>query len=132
MTAQVTHHPAGVTRQPLQWLAHPADRFGLSVATDLQSRSRGEAGTGLAQFYPRFLCQDCQVCRRPLVKPGVSRVGDGLFHHRRIDGNALDAGVVDHPRFASGLDGPGQPPRPPSSPIRLRQRVSEAACRRVS
>ena len=84
--------------------------MGERVAADLQRKSWGKSGVGLPQIHPSLLRQHRQLIARPLVKPGVRRIGDVLFHHGRIDGDALGAAFINHPGFLAGLDRLGQHP----------------------
>ena len=82
----------------------------MGIATNLQRKPRGKSGVGLPQIHPSFLCQFRQLTARPLVKPGVRRIGDVLFHDSRVDGHALGAVLIDDAGLLPGLDRLGQQP----------------------
>ena len=81
VAAQIAHDVASIAFQPFQCLAHALELLGVGVTANLQRQSRGEAGIGLPQLHPCFLRQGDQLMPRPLIKPGVRRIGDILFHH---------------------------------------------------
>lgn len=110
VTAQVPYHAASVTFQISQCLAHLPELFGLGIAADLRRQAPGEASVGLTQLHSDLLCQGHQLHPRPLVKPGIGRAGDILFHDSCVDRHALQTGLIDGPAFAPGRDGLGQQP----------------------
>ena len=113
MAAQVAHDPARVAFEPFQCLTHALKLLGMGIAANLQRKPRGKAGVGLPQIHPSFLCQDRQLTARPLVKPGVRRIGDVLFHDSRVDGHAFGAVLIDDARLLPGLDRLGKQPFAP-------------------
>jgi hypothetical protein len=84
MAAQIAHDPASIALQLFQCLAHAIELFGMGIAADLQREPRGKSGVGLPQFHPGLLRQGGQLLARPLVKPGVRRIGDVLLHDGSI------------------------------------------------
>ena len=57
-----------------------------------------------------FLRQANQKSARPLVKPRIRGMGDGFFHHGRVDRDPLQALVRHRTSGAARLDGLGQQP----------------------
>lgn len=80
MAAQVAHAAARIALHLFQCLAHASELRGMGIATNLQRKSRGKSVVGLSQVYPSLLWQFRQLTARLLVKPGVRRIGDVLFH----------------------------------------------------
>lgn len=64
----------------------------------------------MAQIDLGFLRQANQKSARPLVKPRIRGMGDGFFHHGRVDRDPLQALVRDRARSPTCLDGLGQQP----------------------
>ena len=85
----------------------------MGVAANLQRQPRREAGTGLAQLHPGLLRQGDQLIPRPLVEPGVRRMGNVLFHQGRVDRHPLHAVPVDGTGPVPGPDRLGQQPFDP-------------------
>jgi hypothetical protein len=110
VTAEVTHDPTSIAFQLFQCLAHALELFCMGIATNLQRQSRRKAGVGLPQFHPGLLRQGDQLIACPLVKPGVRRIGDILFHHGGIHRHALGAVLIDRAGFLPGQDCLGQQP----------------------
>lgn len=61
----------------------------MGVTTDLDRQPWRETGITLAQIYPGPLRQADQQVPGLLVKAGVRRMGDILFHNRRINRHPL-------------------------------------------
>jgi hypothetical protein len=101
------------------------DHLLVGIAADPVARASGKSRVGLPQIHPNLLCQFRQLTARALVKPGVRRIGNVLFHHGRVDGHALDTVVVDGTGFLPSLDRLGQQPLNTFLPIRPRLRVSD-------
>ncbi len=78
--------------------------LGTDVSTNLQRKPRPKPGIGLPQLHPSLLLQRYQLIPRPLGKTAIRRIGDGLFHHGRIDGYALCAALVDGTGVPPSLD----------------------------
>ena len=114
MAPQVAHDPAGVALQLFQCLAHAPELPGMGVAADLQRQSGREAGIGLPQLHPGLLRQSHQLIPRALVEPGVRRMGNVLFHHGRVHGDALHAVPVDG---TGPLPGPDRLRQQPFDPL---------------
>lgn len=64
----------------------------------------------MPQINPGLLRQRRQLIARPLVKSGVRRIGDVLFHHGCVDGHAPGAVLIDHAGLLPGPDRLGQQP----------------------
>ena len=90
----------------------------MGIAADLQCQARGKAGIGLTQIH--LLRQNNQLRPSPLVKPGVGRVDNRLLNDGRIDRHTLPSLMTPDLRPASMVWVSSH-----STPIRLRQRVSE-------
>lgn len=110
MPADVAENPAGVTLERFQRLAHSLELPCMGVSADLDSQPGCFSCIGLPQVETAFPGQGDQLCPRPLVEPRIRGMGDVLFHDRRIDGNAGEAGVVHRARRSTRLDGLGQQP----------------------
>ena len=104
--AQIAAHPADIAPELAQRLAHALELAGMGVTTDLDRQSRGKTGIALAQIDPGPLRQTNQQGAGPLVEPGIRRMGDVLFHDRRIDHHPFQDLVANLPALldASGLE----------------------------
>lgn len=82
----------------------------MGMAADLQPKPRGKSGLGLTQIHPGRLRQRHQLITPPLVRLGVRRIGDVLFHHGRVDHHTFDPVFIAHDGFLRGPDCQGQQP----------------------
>lgn len=110
VAAQIAHDTAGIALQSFQCLAHALELLGMGVAAHLQRQPRPQAGIGLPQLHASLLRQGDQLFPRPLVKSGVRRIGDVLFHDGGVDRHAPGAVLVDGAGFLPRPDGLGQQP----------------------
>lgn len=106
----VPHHAAGITLERSQCLAHAPELFRMRVATDLRRQTRCETRVALPQLDPGVSGQIHQLRPCAFVEPGVRRVRNVLFHDSRIDGDLIQACVLEDPRLPPGLDGLRQQP----------------------
>ena len=110
LAAQVPQNAASVALEPPQRLAHALELPGMSIAAHPCRQPGSETRVALPQAYACLSGELHQLRSRPLVEPRVGRVGDGLLHHRSVDGDLLQAPVLDGAGSAAGLDGLAQHP----------------------
>ncbi len=110
MTAQVAHDPTCVAFQFFQCLAHPLELFRMGIAAHLPCQAWAKTAVTLAQIDTRFTGQCHQLLARALIKARIGRIGNVLFHHRRVDRHALKALVIHSARRAPSFNGLGQQP----------------------
>ena len=127
VAAQIAHDTARIALQPFQCFAHALELLGMGIAANLQRQPRAKAGVGLTQLLPGLLRQRHQLIARPLVKAGICRMGNVLFHDSRVDGDALGAAFINPPDFWPARIVWVSIHSTPSSPMRLRQRVRDEA-----
>ena len=85
----------------------------MGVATGLQRQARCQTVVVLPQRDPAFVCQGDKLTTGLLIQACIGRVGDVLFHHRRVHGDARQAAVIDGTGCAPSLDGLGEQPLGP-------------------
>jgi len=69
----------------------------MGVAPGLQGQPGCQTVVVLPQGDPGLGRQGDELAPGFLIQPRVGRVRDVLFHHRGVDGDAGQAGVVDRP-----------------------------------
>ena len=110
LPGQVAEHAPCVALEPAQGLAHALELPGMGVAADLGHQPGRKTRVALPQLDAGLPREVHPLRPRPLVEPAVRRMGDGLLHDGRVDGELLQA-VLRHPaRGEAGLDGLGQQP----------------------
>jgi len=104
MASDIPEHPACVSLQRSQCLAHALELTGVGIASDLNRQPGRLAGVGLPQLQAALPGQGDQFRPRLLVEPCVRRMGDVLFHDGRVDGDAREAIVIHRAGRPAGLD----------------------------
>jgi hypothetical protein len=110
LPAQIEHYPTRIALQLFQCFANALELLGMSVSPNLQRQPRRKPGIALPKSHPSLLRRRYQLIPRPLVKAAIHQIGDGLFHHGRIDGHALCAALVNGTGVPPSLDRLGQYP----------------------
>lgn len=97
----------------------------MGIAVDLRRQLRREAGVALPQFDAGLPCEIHPLRPRAPVEPETIGCAIFFFHHGRVDGHPLQLQFSTGSEFRPVSMVLVSSHSTPSSPIRLRQRVSE-------
>lgn len=90
LAANAAQNTPGVSLQLLQSLAQALELPGMGVTPDLQ----GQAVVVLPQRDPAFIGKGDKLAASLLIQARIGRMGDVLFHHRRIHCDTRQAAIL--------------------------------------